>query len=191
MMIEINLLRSSLDKERGLRQRCKREAAVVMCLFLGLVLICGFVWADLERSLAQLHGQKNQKAAELVTSKQRHEQFEMMNQQTVVLVNRNQQVVALAAQQRQPLQLLDAVSRSLDPLNIWLAKLEMKHEQVTLIGFAQNRNQIVQFSRNLQRQELFQSVAVLETGKKTEESSLYPFTMNLLLMSELHDVAPS
>ncbi len=190
-MIKINLLRSSLDKERGLRQRCKREAVVVMCLFLGLVLVSGFVWADLEGSLSQLHSQKNQKAAELVELKQRHEQFEMMNRQTADLVNRNQQVTALAAQQQQPLQLLDAVSQSLDPLNIWLAKLEMKQEQVMLMGFAQTRNQIVQFSRNLKRQEFFQSVAVLETGKKTGEPSLYPFTMNLLLVSELNDVAPS
>ncbi|MDA0737947.1 MAG: PilN domain-containing protein [Nitrospirae bacterium] len=190
-MIEINLLRSSLDKERGLRQRCKSEAVVVLCLFLGLVLVCGFVWVDFERTLAQLHSQKNLKAAQLVELKRRHEQFEIMNRQTADLVNRSQQVIALAAQQRQPLQLLDAVSRSLDPLNIWLAKLEMKREQVTLVGFAQTRNQIVQFSRNLKGQELFQSVAVLETGKKTRESSLYPFTMNLLLMSELHAVSPS
>ena len=190
-MIKINLLRRSLDKERGLRKQCKREAVVVMCLFLGLLLVCGFVWVDLEGSLSQLHAQKNQKAVELVELKQRHEQFEMMNRQTADLVARNQQVTALAAQQRQPLYLLDAVSHSLDPLNIWLAKLEMKQEQVTLMGFAKNRNQIVQFSRNLKRQELFRSVAVLETGKKTGVPSLYPFTMNLFLVSGLNDVASS
>lgn len=190
-MIAINLLRHPLDKERRRWQRGKREAALGMGIFLAMVIVCGYVWVDMNRSLEQLHSQKNQKFAQLAESKQRHDQIEMMRQKIKDLMYRNQQVTILAVQQRQPLQLLDAVSRSLDPLNIWLAKLEMSKEQVTLVGFAQNRNQIVQFSQNLKRQEIFQSVAVLETGKKTGDSSLYPFTMNLRLLSELNDVAPS
>lgn len=190
-MIAINLLRHPLDNERRMRQRSKREAVGVMYLVLGMVIVCGLVWNDLDRSLVQLQDQKNQRMVELVEVKKKFDQYDLMNRQTLDLKSKSQEVTALAALQRQPLQLLDAVSQSLDPLNIWLAKLEMKKEQVTLVGFAQTRNQIVEFAQNLKRHELFQSVAVLETGKKAGESSLYPFSMNLLLMSELNDVAPS
>lgn len=190
-MIAINLLRRPLVNERRVHLRSKMEAAVVMCIVSVLAIVCGFVWADLERSLEQLNSEKSQRVAALAEAKQKYDQLERLNQQTADLMNSGQQVLALAVQQRQPLQLLDAVSHSLDPLNIWLAKLEMEKEEVTLMGFAQTRGQIVQFAQNLKRQELLQSVAVLETGKKTGEFSLYPFTMNLLLMSESHDVAPS
>jgi len=190
-MIVINLLRRPLDNERRVRLRCKREFAAMMCVFLVMAIVCGFVRTDLDRSLVQLQTEKSQKMVELVEAKNKYAQFEMMNQQIVDLRNSGQEVLALAIQQRQPLQLLDAVSHSLDPLNIWLAKLDMENAKVTLMGFAQTRGQIVQFAQNLKRQELFQSVAVLETGKKTGEFSLYPFTMNLLLMSELNNVTPS
>jgi len=191
LMIAINLLRHPLDNERRMQQRFKRDVVGVMCLVLGMVIVCGLVWNDLERSLVRLQDQKNQKMVELVEVKKTFDQFDLMKRQALDLKSKSQQVEALAALQRQPLQLLDGVSRSLDPLNIWLAKLEMKKEQVTLVGFAQTRRQIMQFAQNLKRQKFFQSVAVLETGQKAGESSLYPFSMNLLLTSESNDVAPS
>ncbi len=190
-MITINLLRRSLDNERRMQRQSKREAVGVVCLILGLVIVCGFVWIDLNRSLMQLQSKKNQRMTALVDAKKKFDQLNLMNRQTLDLMTRSQQVAALATLQRQPLILLDAVSRSLDPLNMWLAKLEMENAQITLVGFAQSRKHIVQFAQNLKRQEFIQSVAVLETGKKNEESSLFPFTMNLLLMAELNDVAPS
>ncbi len=190
-MIAINLLRCTLANEHRQRRRCQSEAAVVLLIVVGTIAVCGFVWADLEQSLGQLQKEKVQKTAQLVELEHTRGQLKMLNRHTADLRNRSQQVTHLMSQQRRSIQLLDTVSRSLDPLKLWLATLEMKQDRVMLMGFADSKSQIVQFAQNLKRDGLFQEVTVLEAGQVSGEPSKYNFTMNLLLTAELDYVTSS
>lgn len=190
-MIAINLLRRTLENEHRQRRRCQSEAAVVLLLVVGTIVVCGFVWADLAQSLGQLQKEKVQKTAQLVELEQAHGQLKMIHRHTADLINRSQQVTHLMSQQRRSIQLLDAVSRSLDPLNLWLASLELQEDQVMLMGFAGSKSQIVQFAQYLKRDGLFQEVTVLEAGQVSGEPLKYNFTMNLLLTEELDYVSSS
>jgi len=190
-MIAINLLRCILKHEHRQRRRCQAEAAVLLLVIVGTIAVCGFVWADLEQSLGQLQKEKVQKTAQLVELEHTRGQLKIMNRHTTDLRNRSQQVTHLTNQQRRSIQLLDTVSRSLDPLKLWLDTLEMKQDRVMLMGFADSKSQIVQFAQNLKRDGLFQEVTVLEAGHVSGEPSKYNFTMNLLLTAELDYVASS
>ncbi len=183
-MIAINLLRRTLLNEQRQRRRCQGEAAVVVVIVMATVAVCGGVWAELDRSLGQLQEEKARKVARLLDLERTHGKLESTNRQTAALRHRSQQVTRLLIQQRRPIQLLDAVSRSLDSLKLWLDRLEMDQEQVRLVGFAESKAQIVQFAQYLKRDGLFQDVEVLEAARTSEESSAYHFTMNLRLITE-------
>ncbi len=190
-MIAINLLRRTLENEHRQRRRCQSEAAVVLLIVVGMIAVCGFVWADLAQSLGQLQKEKVQKIAQLVELEHTRGQLKMIHRHTVDLRNRSQQVTHLMSQQRRSIQLLDTISRSLDPLKLWLATLEMKQDRVTLMGFADSKSKIVQFAQHLKRDGFFQEVTVLEAGQVSGEPLKYNFTMNLLLTAELDYVSSS
>ena len=190
-MIAINLLRRTLENEHGQRRRCQREAAVVLLIVVGTIAVCGFVWADLEQSLGQLQKEKVRKTAQLVELEHTRGHIKMLNRHTADLRNRCQQVTHLMSQQRRSIQLLDIVRRSLDPLNLWLASLELQEDQVMLMGFADSKSQIVQFAQYLKRDGLFHEVRVLEAGQVSGKPLQYNFTMNLLLTAESDHVSSS
>jgi Tfp pilus assembly protein PilN len=190
-MIAINLLRRTLVNEQRQRRRCQGEAAIVLLIVMGTVVVCGFIWADLDRSRGQLQKEKEHKSEQLVVLERTRGQLEVIHRHTADLKKRSQQVTRLMGQQRRSIRLLDSVIRSLDPLNLWLAGLEMEQDQVTLKGFADSKSHIVQFAQSLKRDGLFQDVTVLEAGKTSGESSVYHFTMNLLLISEVDHVTSS
>lgn len=190
-MIAINLLRGTIEQEHRQRRRCQGEAALALLIVVGTIAVCGFLWADLAQSLGQLQKEKVQKTAHLVELERTRGQLEVIHRHTADLRNRSQQVTHLMSQQRRSIQLLDTVSRSLDPLKLWLATLEMKQDRVMLMGFADSKSQIVQFAQNLKRDGLFQEVTVLEAGQVSGEPSKYNFTMNLLLAAELDYVTSS
>ena len=190
-MIAINLLRCTLENEHRQRRRCQGEAAVVLLIVLGTIAVCGFVWADLDQSLGQFQKEKEQKTTQLAEWERAYSQLEEINRYTADLRKRSRQVTHLMGQQRRSIQLLDTVSRSLDPLKLWLIRLEMQQDQVTLMGFADSKAQIVQFVQYLKRDGLFQEVTVLEAGQVSGKPSKYNFTMTLLLRAELNHVTSS
>ena len=190
-MITINLLRHTLTNEHRQRRRCQIEASVVMLTLVGAITICGLVWVALDRSLGFLQKQKEQKTLQLVELERIHGQLKVINQQKAELMSRSHQATYLEVQQRRSIRLLDTVSRSLNPLQLWLASLELEKDQVMLMGFAESKAQIVEFVQNLKSEKFFQDVAVLEAGKTSEESSVYHFKMSLLLTSGIDNVTSS
>lgn len=190
-MISINLLRHTLENEHNQRRRCLVEGMVLLLMVIGTVGVCGLVWVNLERSFAQLQSEKEFKVVQLGQWERTHSQFEGAKRQIVDLRNRSEEITNLVVQQRRSIQILDTVSRSLDPLKLWLTGLEMEKEQVTLLGFAESKTQIVELAQFLKQAGLFEEVTVLEAGRTSEEPLVYHFTMNLLLISGIHDVTSS
>ena len=190
-MIAINLLRRTLANEQAQRRRCQGGAALGLLILISLVTVCGVVWTNLDQSLDQLHKQKEQKLAQLVKEERLQGQVEELHRQTADLRTWSQQIAHVAVQHRQSIQLLDVVSHNLDPLSLWLTRLDLETKRVRLMGVAESRADIVQFAHDLKRDGLFQDVTVLEAGRTSEESAGYSFTMNLLLRSESDHVTSS
>ena len=190
-MITINLLRRKIADEERDRRRCRFEASLVMSILVGTIAVCGFVWWDLDDSRANLQRLKEQKVGELAIKARMQRQLSDITVQIEDLQARSRLVARLADQQRRTIQLLDAVSRSLDPLTIWLSSLQMEREKILLMGFAKSKAHIVEFAELLKHEEIVQDVAILETGKTTENASVYGFSVNLQLMKEAGDVTPS
>jgi len=146
-------------------------------------------FGSIPRAISKGEGAK--KTTQLAEWERTYSQLEEINRYTADLKKRSRQVTHLMGQQRRSIQLLDTVSRSLDPLKLWLIRLEMQQDQVTLMGFADSKAQIVQFVQYLKRDGLFQEVTVLEAGQVSGKPSKYNFTMTLLLRAELNHVTSS
>jgi type IV pilus assembly protein PilN len=190
-MITVNLLRRTLANEQRHRRRCQVEATVLVFVLVSFTVVCGIVWWDLDHSRNHLQIVKEQKAIQLGEMKRLHAQIEKLNVQARSLLKRSHEVARLSAQQRQSIRLLDVVSESLNPLRIWLASLQMEKGNVILRGYTESKDQIVEFADLLKRDEIFQDVAILETGLASEDFSGYEFSMNLRLSKAWNHVTTS
>lgn len=190
-MIAINLLRRTLVHEHRQRRKCLSEAAMWLLVVFGTVVIYGSIWDDLVFSRAHLQKEKEYKVAQLEQFERTRDQLEIINHHKADLKSRHQVATDLMGQQQRSIQLLDTVSQSLDPLHIWLSRLEMNQDKVTLKGYADSKSQIVQLVQSLKHDDLFQDVRVVEAEKVSGESYAYQFSMNLLWMSEGDHVTSS
>jgi type IV pilus assembly protein PilN len=190
-MIAVNLLRRTLVYEHRHRRKCLGEAAMLLLVVFGTVAIFGFIWNDLDHARAHLQKEKEYKVVQLEQLERTRDQLKIINHHNADLKNRHQAATDLMAQQQRSIQLLDTVSQSLDPLHIWLSRLEMKQDKVTLKGYADSKSQIVQLVQSLKHDDLFYDVRVLEAERVSGESFAYQFTMNLLLISEGNHVTSS
>jgi type IV pilus assembly protein PilN len=184
-MIAMNLLRRTLANEQRRRRRCQIEMTVGLFLLVGTFVVSGFIWWDMDTSISSLHRQEAQQIVTLREVEHSHSQLQVTNRQIADLRERSHRVTHLIAQHHQAIQLLDVVSHSLDPLRLWLSALEMEQAQVKLVGFAESKDQIVQFAKLLKEDSIFQNVSVREAGRASGESPTYHFIMDLLLTSEV------
>ena len=190
-MIAINLLRRPLANEQRRRRRCQIELSVGVFLIVGILVASGLIWWNMDRSISSLREQEAQRMDRLRGVEHFQSQLEATSHQLDDVKERSRQVTNLLVQRRQAIQVLDVVSRSLDPLRLWLSDLEMEQGQVKLMGFSESKDQIVKFAKLLNQDSLFQNVTVREAGRVPGESSSYHFIMDLLLTSEVEYVRAS
>ena len=81
----------------------------------------------------------------------------------------------LRANQRGPVQILDKVSRSLPEL-LWLSKMELEGNQLSISGEAFNTNAVANFIENLDLVPAFQEPVLKETVDRGE---VYNFVINV------------
>lgn len=178
-MVKINLLRRS-RAEKSQRHRQARFEALVLIGVLALMVVGGGVtWWNLSQTRDYYQMVKDRKVHQLSQQQRRSQQAEGLNQQVAALEDRITRVSRLVEQRRRAIQLLDVVSRSLDPLALWLENLQMNHDTVLVEGLAVSKRPIVEFANTLKAHSLFQDVAILETGQSAEEVALVEFSIML------------
>ncbi len=63
---------------------------------------------------------------------------------------------------------LDSVSRSLEPLKLWIVNLTLKGQQVEIQGVALENDDVIGFVNNLRRGGLFQNINLREIRSSTQ-----------------------
>ena len=180
-MITINLLRNQRVNERrrqrGLRTQALTSVAVVACA-LGA---CAYMWVSLDRDLDHWKVEKRAHQSRLETLTKRVLQAEALEKEIRVLIEKNRKIRKLLAQQKNPIRLLDHVSRSLDPLNLWLVDLQAEGSRVALNGVAATRQDILEFTKNLGGTDFFHAIKIVETREEANRPGLYRFTVTMVM----------
>ena len=120
-MITINLLRRTFVNEQRRYRRCQIELSVGLLLIVGMVVASGLIWWNMDKSISSLHRQEAQLVDRLRSVEHFQSQLVATTRQLADVKERSLRVTHLLVQRRQAIQVLDVVSRSLDPLRLLFA----------------------------------------------------------------------
>lgn len=181
-MIRINLLPGPRPKAVQ-QQRDARIEAVAAAGVMVLILAGSFYysWA-LSSENVLLEQDKTDKEQQIKILKSKVKQVEKFKANQKLLQEKTQVIELLEKERVGPVLVLDHVSRSLDPLKIWLIRLSMKGRDVEVEGKALTTNDIVEFVNRLRRSDYFSAVRLIESRAVAEaQVGLFQFRVDLTI----------
>ena len=109
-------------------------------------------------------------------------QVEDFEKRKKLLEEKNRIIEQLEKSRAGPVRVLDHVSQSLDPLKLWLVRLNVRGNDVELEGRAMSNDDVVEFVNNLRRTNFFTNILLAESRAGTEQKfNLYQFKLNFSL----------
>ncbi|WP_447973028.1 PilN domain-containing protein [Nitrospira sp. Kam-Ns4a] len=181
-MIRINLLPGPRAKAVRAQQDVRIQAASaagLVVLVLGGCLVYSWALGSERDVLEKEEADKKEQVKVLQRKVKQVQDYERKRQQ---LEEKNKIIERLEKERGGPVLVLDHVSRSLEPLKLWLVRLSVKGKDVELEGKALTTNDIVEFVNNLRRTDYFSSVRLIESRAGFEgQVGLYQFRVDLTI----------
>ncbi|WP_447979925.1 PilN domain-containing protein [Candidatus Nitrospira bockiana] len=181
-MIRINLLPAPRTKG-GKRQWDVRLEVFSALAVVILVVGAWFFYGELlEDEIATKQIEKQDKEKQLALLKEKVKQVQDFEQKKKLLEDKNRIIDELEKSRAGPVRVLDYVSQSLEPLNIWLVRMTIKGNMVEVEGKALTNDDVVEFVNNLRRSDYFSTIRLVETRSGTEAKlNVYQFKLNLAM----------
>jgi type IV pilus assembly protein PilN len=156
------------------------ELGAAVGLLLVTIGACLFYASTLDDDIEAKHVAKEGKAKQLALLKEKVKQVQDFEQKKKLLEDKNRVIDELEKSRAGPVRVLDYVSQSLEPLNIWLVRLSMNGANIELEGRALTNDDIVEFVNNLRRTDYFATIRLIESRSGTEAKlNVYQFKLNL------------
>jgi type IV pilus assembly protein PilN len=181
-MIRINLL--STPRAKAVQTQWDVRLELISAVALLILTVAGWMFygETLESDIADKQHEKQGKEKEVALLKDKVKQVQDFERTKKLLEDKNRVIDELEKSRAGPVQVLDHVSHSLEPLNIWLVRLTVKGTSVELEGKALTNDDVVEFVNNLRRAEYFSNIRLLESKSGTEAKlNLYQFKLNMTL----------
>lgn len=181
-MIRINLL--STPRAKAVQKQWDVRLELISAVVLLILTVAGWMFygETLESDIADKQHEKQGKEKEVALLKDKVKQVQDFERTKKLLEDKNRVIDELEKSRAGPVQVLDHVSHSLEPLNIWLVRLTVKGTSVELEGKALTNDDVVEFVNNLRRAEYFSNIRLLESKSGTEAKlNLYQFKLNMTL----------
>jgi type IV pilus assembly protein PilN len=182
-MIKINLL--PVPKARKAKKQMEVQYELVLAgVLIGFVLVgCVYFWYLLDSRIGRLQEDKVKANAELTALKQKVKEVENYENNKKVLEEKNRIIEQLKKNQGAPVRLLDEISRSVDPLKIWLGKISAQGSQIEIEGKAITNSDIVEFINNMKNTKFFTDIQLIESRQAVELSvPIYNFKLRCTMV---------
>jgi type IV pilus assembly protein PilN len=181
-MIRINLLAGP----RARKIRPEWDVRAELALGVGLIVLtggaCFYYSGMLDQEIEARQAEKQDKQKQLVVLKEKVKQVEDFEQKKKLLEDKNRVIEQLEKSRAGPVRVLDYVSRSLEPLKLWLVRLSIKGNSVEVEGRALTNDDVVEFVNNLRQTDYFSSIQLRESRAGTEgKVNVYLFRVDLTL----------
>ena len=186
-MIRINLLaegkkpvvaKKKQSTEGGLKALARSENlsffALVAVTAIGLMVVGGR-YVLLERRITSLNDEVETIQKEVNELEPIIKEVEEFKAKKVELERKVQVINQLKANQRGPVRIMDYISRALPEL-LWLNRMQVSAQSITLSGEAFNTNAVANFMENLDRFPEFREPVLKDTSQR---GGVYTFTLNL------------
>ncbi len=160
-MIRINLLpfRAARKKEN-----IRRQISVFVLSVVCLVLLMGFVFLNLSRTVAALEADMSSKKKELATYAETTKKIEALKKKIAEVRAKLNVIKELESKKTGPVLLLDELSIAVPKEKLWLTDLNEKNGILTLKGTAMDNDTVALFMTNLENAKHIVSVD-LQTAK--------------------------
>ncbi len=183
-MIKINLL--PVPKARKIKKATEVQYELVLGgVIIGVVLLgCFYFWSVLNGRIARMQDQKGQATKTLNDLKALVKEVENYESNKKTLQEKNEVIEQLKKNQSVPVRLLDNLSRSLDPLKIWLNNISAQGIQVDIDGKAITNSDIVELINRLKDSKMFSDVQLIESRQAFEANiPIYNFKLRCSMAS--------
>jgi type IV pilus assembly protein PilN len=179
-LIKINLLPVARAPRRAAFSETHLQIGIGVAVIVIFLVAGGYRWQLLTDQVNQQTLSREAKKKELEDLKRKVAEVEDYEKNKKLLENKNRIIEQLRKNQGGPVRLLDFVSQSLDPLQIWLIGLEDGGSQIMVDGRALSTDDIVEFVKNLQQSNYFTAVLLEESRQATEEGlAIYQFKLKM------------
>jgi len=167
-MIKINLL--PVPKARKAKKQMEIQGELIMAgVLIGFVFAaCIYYWYLLDSRITRLQGDKTRATAELTSLKEKVKEVENYESNKKVLEEKNRIIEQLKRNQGAPVHLLDEISRSMNPLKIWLSNIMVQDTKIDIDGKAVTNADIVEFINNMKNAKIFTDIQLIESRQAVE-----------------------
>lgn len=181
-MIKINLLPTPRARARQRQWDVRLEIASAIGILLLTAAACVYYAGALDNDIEAKQVEKQGKEKQLALLKEKVKQVQDFEQKKKLLEDKNRVIDELEKARAGPVRVLDYLSQSLNPLNLWLTRMSMKGTDIEVEGRALTNDDVVEFVNNLRQTEYFGSIRLIESRSGVEAKlSIYQFKLNLSL----------
>lgn len=180
-MIRINLLSegrrpTAVRRTKGpsTSDRDWTNVAMLGAIVLALVVIAGY-WFMLDRQRASIRDEVAVAEEEVRRLKPILEEVEEFKRKKADLERKIEVITNLKNQQTGPVRVMDAISRALPEL-LWLDKMEVTANEISISGRAFNVNAVSNFIENLDKVPEFKEPQLVNTQERRD---VYEFTLKV------------
>ena len=183
MMIKINLLPQPNQSEGWEQDRMMPVPTVIgVAVFLVILGMCWMWTLTLNQELQALLDEKVAKERISAELKKKSQHIQLVQDQHQALVTRSLLMDQSVSNKFDPVTLMDVISRSVDPLNLWLHQVSVNGENVEITGRGGKSEDVLAFVDTLERSPIWHNLLGVET--KTESFQGFPvhhFTLRFTL----------
>lgn len=181
-MIRINLLPEPRTKGAKKQWDVRIEAVGAAVAIVMVVLACFYYAGVLDEEIEAKQRAKQEKEKQIAALQQQVKQVEDFEKKKKQLEDKGRIIDQLEKGRGGPVRTLDYISQSLEPLKLWLVRLDIKEKQIDMEGKAMSQDDIVEFVNNLRRTEHFVNIRLTESRAALEgKTTAYQFKISASL----------
>ncbi len=170
-MIRINLLHGTRPRKVSGQLDVRVEAAVAVALLVGVIGGCWYYSDSLSLQIAEKEKRKAEQATQIAALKKEVKKVEDFEKKKKQLEAKSKVIDELEQNRVGPVKVLDRISKSLDPLKLWLTSLKVKGKNIELNGNALSNDDVVGFVNNLRRGGEFKNINLGEIRSSSKSKS--------------------
>ncbi len=169
-MIKVNLL-THQRRSGGHQRKClSRQSALFIGLALIVLVMMGLWSMALQHEYHALVAEKEIKVKALAKLKEKFQKTEILEKTHTALLTRAGLLEHQLGRKFSPVSLLDAISRSLDPLSLWLLRIGVEEKNVEIEGRGLQSDDVLKFVDSLEQTGIWDNLLAIEMKKESYQN---------------------
>lgn len=154
-MIRINLLPFRAARKS---ENIRRQVSIFFLTLTLVVLVMGFLQIKLNAQINDLKSKVDSTSKELVIYQKKAKEVDEIKKKLDNLKKRNDVIVELDKNRKEPVTLLDEMTQLIIPNRMWITSFSASGNNISIAGIALDNNTTAEFMTRLEGSELFTNV---------------------------------